>query len=500
MKKVYEYNTFKVMFLIVIGKLFGLIRDSLIARDFGLSLQNDTYIFVLGITMLLISVSYGITNAFIPLFGSMIKSNTKEDNNNFVNNLICIVFIITVFVIITIEVFAKVIVIISLPNLPLDGNLFQEAIYLIRIMSLSIIFMQIQGVLSGVLQSHNEFMEISSAPIISNFVTIIYLLFLNSFYGVVGLGVFTTIGFLAMLFLLLPKFLKLGYKFYFILDIHDKRIRLMFKNLIPIIISTSLITINLFILKVFAGRLGNGAISSLDYVNKVGVLIYEVVTQAIITIIYPKFTKLTTSNGYECFNSEVIRGTKLILLLTIPSVLTLFLLRREIISIYLMRGKFGFSEVIEISSILIFYLPTIIFYSIREIITKALFAINKSREAMKNSFLCIIINILLSAVLINLLDIRGLALANSTSMFLSTIIMYYRLKKETNIRSGKTILLSTMYILFAAIITMCIVLCVKVLISSYIWRLFISCIISFPIYFYIIKTLKIEESNFIFRR
>jgi len=66
MKKISFNNTVKVMIIIILGKIFGLIRDALIARNFGLSIENDIYTLALGSTMLLISISYGITNAFIP--------------------------------------------------------------------------------------------------------------------------------------------------------------------------------------------------------------------------------------------------------------------------------------------------------------------------------------------------------------------------------------------------------------------------------------------------
>ena len=94
MKKIWFNNTIKVMLIIILGKIFGLIRDALIASNFGLSIENDIYTFALGSTMLIISISYGITNAFIPLYNTMLTSKTKEENNYFINNLITIITII----------------------------------------------------------------------------------------------------------------------------------------------------------------------------------------------------------------------------------------------------------------------------------------------------------------------------------------------------------------------------------------------------------------------
>ena len=63
-----------VMIILVVSKFLGLIRDSLMAKSFGL---NDVQSFALGTTMLFISISYGITAVLIPIH-SKIKE-IKDD-------------------------------------------------------------------------------------------------------------------------------------------------------------------------------------------------------------------------------------------------------------------------------------------------------------------------------------------------------------------------------------------------------------------------------------
>ena len=186
MKKISFNSTLKVMFIIILGKIFGLIRDALIASNFGLSIENDIYTFALGSTMLLISVSYGITNAFIPLYNTMLSSKTKEENNYFVNNLITIITIVAVVVVLICVIFTKNIIALLAPTIAEDNRSFQQAIIMFRVMIISIIFIGAQSVLSGVLQNHNHFTEVALGPISPNIINIIYLLIFINFYGLIG--------------------------------------------------------------------------------------------------------------------------------------------------------------------------------------------------------------------------------------------------------------------------------------------------------------------------
>ena len=100
-------------------------------------------------------------------------------------------------------------------------------------------------------------------------------------------------------------------------------------------------------------------------------LVYEVIGQAIILIVYPKLAKLLNKDSYEDFNKEVARGIIVILMLTVPAAAALLLLGKYVIAVYLMRGKFGYSEVLQTAAVLKFYIPTIIFYGIRDLISRA---------------------------------------------------------------------------------------------------------------------------------
>lgn len=493
MKKISFNSTLKVMFIIILGKIFGLIRDALIASNFGLSIENDIYTFALGSTMLLISVSYGITNAFIPLYNTMLSSKTKEENNYFVNNLITIITIVAVVVVLICVIFTKNIIALLAPTIAEDNRSFQQAIIMFRVMIISIIFIGAQSVLSGVLQNHNHFTEVALGPISPNIINIIYLLIFINFYGLIGFGAFTAIGFLMMLLVLVPRYIKLGYRYRPVLNIKQEEIKELFKNVAPIIFSTSLAQINIFILRFYAGKLPQGSISSVEYANKINMLVYEVIGQAIILIVYPKLGKLLNKDNYDGFNKEIAKGIIVILMLTVPAAAALFLLGKPIIAVYLMRGNFGYQEVIQTASVLLYYIPTIVFYGIRDLISRAFFSVNKAKVAAFNSVICIGLNFIIAPIFLKILGAPGLALGNSLAVTISCLVFYYQLKKETKITLDKKVIINIFKIITASLIMIGLIYIIIPYIQSSLWLILVSFLLGVPAYFATLYALRFRD-------
>ncbi len=97
-----------VMLLIILGKVFALIRDSLIAAKFGATDITDIYNFSLGIVYLLTTISYGLTTTFIPIHTENLENGNKKESNKFVNNVLNTFSIGTIILTILMIIFANI--------------------------------------------------------------------------------------------------------------------------------------------------------------------------------------------------------------------------------------------------------------------------------------------------------------------------------------------------------------------------------------------------------
>ncbi|OAA84727.1 murein biosynthesis integral membrane protein MurJ [Clostridium ljungdahlii] len=431
-----------VMLFIIGGKVLALVRDSLIAAKFGATYVTDIYNFALGMVYLLTTISYGLTTTFIPLNSEHIENSTISERNKFVNNVINIASLFTIVLTAVLIIFSKQIIYVFGHGFTSNSVIFAQSVEIIRIMFLSLIFVTLGSVVTGVLQSHKRFYEPAAMAFVSNLVYIVYLVFLTSKYGIKGFAVATVIGFFAQFVINLPRYRKLKYRYKFILDFKNSDVHQMFKLMIPIVISTSVVQLNLFVNRCFANNIYFGAVTVLDYSNKVSTLAYEVFAIGIAMIVYPTLSELAVKKDVVKYKKSLISAINTIMIIMIPASVAIGILRDPLINLIFRRGAFTAQAANLTSSALLFYCPAMIAYGVRDILNKAFYSVKDAKTPMSNSFVGIIINIIINIIIIKYMKVSGLALATTISAVITTLLMMWNLNKKLEGMNIRKLLLS----------------------------------------------------------
>lgn len=419
-----------VMILIILGKVLALVRDALIAAQFGVTYVTDIYNFALGMVYLLTTVSYGLTTTFIPLHTENLQNSTKKASNRFVNNVINLYSIFTIIVMILLIVFSKYIIYVFGHGFGNDPNVFSAAVEINRIMMLSLIFVSLQSVVTGVLQSHKEFYEPAAMAMVSNIVYVIYLVFLTNKFGIKGFAIATVVGFFIQFLINVPKYKRLGYRYERIVDLKDKQILSMFKLMVPVIISTSVVQLNAFVNRSFATNIFFGAVTVLDCANKINTLAYEVFAIGIAMIVYPTLSELAAKEDKTEYKKALGKSISTIMLIMVPAAVAIAVLRVPLITVIFKRGAFSSEAVDLTASALLFYAPAMIAYGVRDILNKAFYSIKDTKTPMINSFIGIIMNIIINIIIMKYMKVSGLTLATTISAVVTTILMALDLNKK----------------------------------------------------------------------
>lgn len=425
-------SSFIIIILIILGKIMAFIRDALIASKFGVTYVTDIYMFSLGIVMLLTTIGYGLTTTLIPIHTENIQNKTQQEKNIFVSNILNTAGIVTILFIVVGIITAPYIIYTFAPGFRENPEIFNSSIYILRIMFISLFFVCIQSIVTGILQAHKEFYAPAAMAFISNIIFVIYLVFLSNKFGMNGFAIATVMGFAAQFLINIPKFKALGYKYIFVLNFRDKSIIRLMKLMLPVIISTSIIQINLFISRYFATTVYEGAVSALDFSNKLNMLIYEVFAVAISMVIYPTLSTYAAKKNNKEYKNALLKAINVIFLVMMPASLGVLILREPIVSIIFGRGAFDEKAVKLTANALMFYTPAMVAYGVRDILFKAFYSLQDTKIPMINSFLGIFINIILSIILVNNMEVSGLALASATSTLVTTLILILILNNKLN--------------------------------------------------------------------
>lgn len=441
-----------VMVLIILGKVLALVRDALIAAKFGATYVTDIYNFALGMVYLLTTVSYGLTTTFIPLHTEYIQKGSKKDRNKFVNNVINLSSIFTIIIMVLFIVFSKYIIYVFGHGFGNDPKVFSTAVEINRIMMLSLIFVSLQSVVTGVLQAHKEFYEPAAMAMVSNIVYVIYLVFLTNKFGIKGFAIATVIGFFMQFLINIPKYKRLGYKYERIVDIKDSKILNMFKLMGPVIISTSVVQLNTFVNRSFATNIFFGAVTVLDCANKINTLAYEVFAIGIAMIVYPTLSELAVKEDKTEYKKALGKSISIIMLIMVPASVAIAVLRDPLITVIFKRGAFDNEAAKLTASALLFYSPAMIAYGVRDILNKAFYSIKDTKTPMINSFIGIIMNIIINIIIMKYMKVSGLTLATTISAIVTTILMALDLNKKLKGIELKKMWNSFLKILFSSAI------------------------------------------------
>src|SRR3989338_3687670 len=189
----------------LVSRLLGVLRDRVLAGEFGAGPELDMYYSAFRLPDLIFNliVLGALSAGFIPVFTDYLKHRDKAwELANIVLNLLLIIVVLVSGLLIFLTPWLMEIIVPGFKDQQLATT-----IALTRIMFLSPILLAISGIWGGILQSFKQFFIYSLAPIMYNIGIIIGALYFTTFWGLFGLVWGVVLGaFLHLLIQLPPVF------------------------------------------------------------------------------------------------------------------------------------------------------------------------------------------------------------------------------------------------------------------------------------------------------
>ena len=202
----------------------------------------------------------------------------------------------------------------------------------------------------------------------------------------------------------------------------------------------------------------------------------------------PRLSYNNNNNDYQSYNKLANQGIKLLLFLSVPASIAVFLLAKPLVLV--LFGN-AFQNTIIVVRILIFVFS--IAYSMGHIV---LISVNKEDWILKATITGAIVNFCLNIVLINAIGYIGAVIASLVAEIIVTLVL---LRKSLN---SIKILIETRYIvsiILSCIAMSCTIIVCLYLIKNMIYQLIISTIVGFFVYIVINIIQKNEYAIYIFK-
>ena len=285
----------------------------------------------------------------------------------------------------------------------------------------------------GYLQSINRFTSTSLIGVSLNIVFVLYLLIIGNKFGIIGLAIATVAAYLSQVLVLIPEVFHSKYLYNFHLNFKDTNLIQTIKLSLPVMIGLSAQQINIIVDKTMASSLTEGSIASLSYAAVTSTIFLEVFVVSITTVIFPVITKAAANNDMKKLRVVVIKGFKIILLITIPASVGMIVLANPIIRVIFERGAFDNNATEMTVSAFALYSIALVFFSLKRLAQKVYYSVNDTKTPMINSLLEVFVNIGLNLILVRYLGHRGLAFSTSLAVMITSLLF---LKGITKIIGG----------------------------------------------------------------
>ena len=474
----------------LLSRLFGLLRDRLLAAHFGAGRELDVYFAAFRIPDLIYNVliAGGLVVCFLPLFSELLKEDEKSAWE-FTNNLLNIFLVLLSFVSLVLFIFAPFLVKIVAPGF--DAEQLKLTILLTRLMFLSPIFLGLSSIFSGIIQYFNRFLTYSISPILYNLGIILGILVLAPIFGVLGVAMGVVLGSFLHFLLQFLAALYCGFKYKLSLNLHYRGVKRAFLLMIPRVFGTAVSQVNLLIVTSVASILGEGAISIFNFANNLSTFPVGIIGISFAIAVFPSLSRAIADEDKERFKKVFSVTLRQILFLIVPLSLSMYVLRAQIVRIVLGAGKFTWGETRLTAASLGIFALSLFAATIIPLLLRAFFAFKDTKtptliaiaSVIFNTFLVLFLPSVLSSpnafqtLTANLLKIEdlsnmrivGLSLSVALSnVFQFILFMYFLSKKIVSFKSKE--ILSSLYKIIASSIVMTIV----IFLSLRLFNLFIT--------------------------
>ena len=443
-----------VMVAFALSRVLGLVRQMVIAGQFGTGVEMDAYQAAFRLPDLLFQLMAGgaLGSAFIPTFTGYLTRGDRAGARHLVSAIINLVLVIlTLTAVVGALVAPWLVEWIIAPGF--DAPTTALTVRLMRVMLISSVIFGVSGVLMGALNAHQHFLLPAVAPMLYNLSIIGGTLFLAPSMGVMGLAAGVVVGSALHLLVQVPGLIHFDVRYAPVLTVQDPGVREVARLMGPRVLGLAVVQLNFLVNTNLASRLGEGAVSAINFAWLLMLLPQGVFAQAVATAAFPTFAKQVARGERAAMRSALAATLRAIFALSLPAAVGLAVLRGPLIAMLFERGAFGETSTDLVAWALLFYALGLVAHAGLEIVARAFYALHDTKTPLLIGGGAMLLNVGLSLTLpplfesLGWLPHGGLALANSLATTLELLgllwIIRGRLQGLEEQRSRLTILRST---------------------------------------------------------
>jgi putative peptidoglycan lipid II flippase len=400
------------------SRILGFIRDAVMFHLFPKAV-TDAFVVAFKLPNLFRRLlgEGSLSASFIPVYAdSRLKSaeRAKQVSNAVFTILLALSIVISVACFVFMEQIVNFLVNDPRGYGSIPGKV-EQTVYLARIMIFYLVLVSTYAFHMAIANTLGHFFVPAVGPTLFNFGLIIFTLFQfeigaypgsSQAWGVIFGGVLQ-VAVVAWLLIKIGFFPRLTFKW------GGPEVRQVFLNMVPGLFGLGVYQVMMIVNIKFAARLSEGVQSYIYAADRILELPQSLIAVSLGAALLPRFSDLHASGERDKFLAEANQAVRMLLFLSLPAAVGMWILSLPITEVLFMRGKFGPEDAMQTAQIVQIYAVLMLFSSLARVTSPAFYA-------LKNTWLPAVVA---AVVLVLHIFVGGYMVATSASSILNIVIL-----------------------------------------------------------------------------
>ena len=431
--------------LTAISRVFGFVRDMLLARVLGAGLVADAFqlAFTLPNTFRRLFAEGAFSVAFVPMYSRALHGAGdlgagEEAANKFANDVLSVfVWILLIFSALAMVFMPAIVWALASEYEKVPGK-FDLTVFLSRVTFPYLGFISLMAMLAGVLNARSKFGPAAFAPVLLNIFLITAILTGNYLRGTSGndtviglsLAIAVALSGIGQFAYLWWETRKAGVRLKLSLPKFTPEVKKLGTLILPATFGAGIYQISQFVDTFFATSLPQGSLSLLKYADRLNQMPLGIVGIALSTAILPMLSRhIHTGEAAEAQRLQA-SAFEIGTLLTLPAAAALAICAPAFCTAFFVGGKFTPADGAVMASIVMALVAGLPAYVIVKILNPGFFAREDTRTPVVTALISLTFNIFLNVMVVREWGIVGLASATAASASLNCLLLYVVLHRR----------------------------------------------------------------------
>jgi len=412
------------------SRLLGWIRLLVIGSQFGASRELDAYFAAFRIpdAIFQLVVAGALSAALIPVFASYRARGQEAEAWRLASSVINLVMIALSVLSLVMAILAPLFVPIVAPGF--DEETTELTVRLTRIMLISPVLIGMGAVVTGILNSYQQFTVPSLAPLAYNLAIIGAAIFLAPVMGVEGLAIGVAIGSLAHLVIQLPNLIRVGHRYQLRIHLGQPGVRRVAWLMGPRMLGLASGQVNFLVSTVLASGLAEGTVSVYNYAFQLSQLPVGVIGVSVAVALFPTLSRDAALGRLTDIRRQVANAVRVLIFVAAPLTAIMVVLREPLTSVFYQYGLFSEAATERTASTLLFFAIGLVGHIVVHVLTRAFYAMQDTRTPVAWAIVAVGINVPLMIWLVGPMGVEGLALALSVSSVIEVVGLLWALRRR----------------------------------------------------------------------